>query len=110
MPNTATQTHEISTREDRNVSVDFRGMLDGAVTLDTLISIEEFASNDLILSSKQISSIELDILDDTVPIGQAVQFKVDATNADYQVTYLVDIHCITTDGQRLEGRIKVRVI
>ena len=112
MPDTARQIHTISTNEARNIAVSFVGKLDGTEVLTgspTVTEVDAGSPNALAITSKAVSTIELTINGATVPIGQAIQFKIDGSGATVGNTYLVDIVCDTDASQTIDGRIQITI-
>ena len=109
MADTAPQIPCISVDEIRNAAVSFVGKLDGAEVLTGTPTITEVTTTDLVLTNKQVSTIELVINDATVPIGQAVQFRIDASGAVSGDEYMVKIVVTTDASQTLTGFVRVEV-
>jgi hypothetical protein len=104
MTTTAPQVHAISTDEARNVSVDMSSMLDAGETITGAPSIE--CSADLTITNQQYNSAAIDINGEEVAAGHAVQFTVESAVPG---RYTVEILASTSEGQEIEGRIRLNV-
>jgi hypothetical protein len=102
----APQVHELSTSETRNVAVDMRGKLDGTEVCTGAPTITEVTTTDLTLTNKAVSTAELAINGDAVPIGQALQFTVASAATG---THYVDLVCGTNASQTVAGRVTISV-
>lgn len=106
---TADEIAEISTDEVRVVSVDFTGKLDSGELLSGTPTITADAGAGLTLTNKTVNSEAITVNGSACAIGQAVQFKADATSANAG-RWAVEIVCGTSEGQTLYGRVMVRVV
>ena len=109
MRSTTRQIHEITTDEVRLISVDMRGKLDSGEVLSGTPTVEADSGSGLVLSSKLVNSAAITVNSRDVSIGEAVQFKADATAA-VPGDWYVDITCGTDAGQTVAGRIKIAVV
>jgi uncharacterized membrane protein len=83
----ALQEYEVKKGTIANVSVDCRGWLDGEELLTGVPTVASTAG--LTFANQAVSVAELTINGQDVPIGKAVQFKVDTTSAtvgEYTIT------------------------
>lgn len=106
---TADDIAEISTDEVRIVSVDFTGKLDSGELLSGTPTITADAGAGLTLTNKAVNSEAITVNSVACAIGEAVQFKADATAANAG-RWAVEIVCGTDAGQTLYGRVMVRVV
>lgn len=106
MSNKSLQIHEISVTETRHVSVDMRSKLDGTELLTGTATVTEITTTALSITNVSISSAELSINGDTVPVAQALQFTVAASE---QGRYDVLVRCTTDAGQVIEGVLRLIV-
>lgn len=102
----APQEHALYPGEVRNVAIDFSGLLDDGETLSSVTQAEESTST-LVVSSEQINAAEVVINGASVPIGHAVQLRVDHNNAAAE-QYVVDIECLTSASQEVVGSVILR--
>ncbi len=108
MRSTAREIREITTDEVRVVSVSFLGKLDTGELLTGTPTVTAEAGAGLTLSNKTVNSEAVTINSVSHAIGQAVQFKVDATAAT-DGEWTIDITCATDNGQTVFGRVTVDV-
>lgn len=106
----APQIELITRKEARTVSVDCRGSLDGADIITSIVTVEETGTAHLGITDARISDAPLEINQETVPAGKAIQFKVDATGAsvkhkwEYEISLLFE----NTSGDRVEGGVRLK--
>ena len=110
MPVEAPQLHEVSTSEVCNVAIDFQGKLDSGELLTGTPTVTEVTTSHLTISNKQVSTVELTINCATVAIGEAVQFRVDASGATVGDTYEIHAICATDAGQTRDGVVKIIIV
>lgn len=95
--------------EVRNVAVSYANILDDGEILSGTPTIVEVTTPDLTLTDKIISTVKLTINGKSVPIAEAVQFKVAVglanTNYDIRITISTD----ATPAQTLITTIRLRV-
>ena len=96
--------------EERNIAIDLRGKLEVDELLIGTPTVEEITTSDLSLSNEAVSSSELTIEDDLVPVGQAVQFKVTGGVAGKRYKIRVTVNTNANPAQTLIENIKLRVI
>ena len=104
-----------SVSEVRNVSVDMRGALDSGELLSGTPTITEVSTTDLTLASKAVSVAPLTINGQTVPTGQAVQFKVSGgtiPSGKTSKTYAIKVQCATdsSPAQTVIRCIRLKVV
>ncbi len=94
--------------EVRNVAVSFAGKLDVGELLTGTPTIID-AATVLTLSNKAVSTAELTINGATVPIGEALQFKV--SGGVDGTTYSIELKCATdsTPAQTVETFVSLKV-
>lgn len=109
MRSLAREIREITTDEVRVVSVSFLGKLDSGELLTGTPTVTAAVGSGLTLSNKTVNSEAITINSVSHAIGQAVQFKADATAA-VPGDWYVDITCGTDAGQTVAGRIKIAVV
>ena len=107
----APEIHEMVTTETRIVSVSFTNKLNSGELLTGTPTVAEETSSDLVITNKAVNTAIVSINGIDVPIGQAVQFLVDAAAATANELYNVDILCSTdaSPAQVLNGEIRIRV-
>jgi len=103
----ATQLHRIGVGEVRNVAIDFTGVLDSGEVLTGTPTVVEETTSDLTITNKVVSTAVVVINHADVPIGEAVQFRVDATSAVLNRTYILLITCDTDAGQTVKARVRM---
>lgn len=108
------ETHEKAADEVRNVSVDFRGKLDGGelLTGTPTVTVTAFPSGDAgddepEFDNEVVSSDELTINGETVAAGEAVQFTVEGGVAGSRYWMVVQVD--TDAGQTLVARQRLNV-
>lgn len=105
MAGTAPQLHEMTTDESRNISVDLTSLLAAGETLTGAPTVQAPAG--MAVDNQQVNAAVIDINNTNVAIGKAVLFRVsDASKG----TYTLDVLCSTSDGQLVEGSIKLTVV
>src|SRR5262245_17545898 len=98
-----------SVDEGRNVAVDLCGKLDPDELLTSPLSVLEVTSADLVLSNRAISTVDLIIEEDTVPAGQAVQFRVAGGVRGKTYTIEIKVRTSSSPPQDLEENVKLKV-
>jgi len=106
MTSTAPQIQEMSASEVRHVAVDFSGKLDTGETLTGTPAVVEVTTTALTITNKAVSTGVLSINSVSVPIGEAIQFTVDAATTG---TYQIRITCGTSESQTVDGLITLSV-
>ena len=76
MGNIAPQRHEKCVSEVINVKVDMRSVLDTGELLSGTPTVAEVDDTDLTIQNNIVNTATLTINDDTVAVGEAVQFRV----------------------------------
>ena len=89
-------------------AVSFLGKLDAGELLTGTPTVTAAVGSGLTLSNKTVNSEAITINSVSHAIGQAVQFKVDATAATAG-EWAIDITCATDNGQTVFGRVTVDV-
>ena len=112
---TAPQIQAKTVSEIRNISVSFAGKLDTGELLSGTPVLEVYSPSvspeDMTLSNPIVNTSELTINGLTVPIGEAVQFKVTGgTTANSP--YTLQVSCTTDSNpvQTLYGRVILQII
>jgi hypothetical protein len=103
----APQIRTIFKGEVRNVAVDVSGKLDSGEKLTGTPTTSE-ATSTLSISGETVNTVALTVDGDSVPIGEAIQFIVDASSAVSGRTYIVDMTCGTTANQTVKGTVTLR--
>jgi len=106
MTSTAPQIQEMSASEVRHVAVDFSGKLDTGETLTGTPTVVEVTTTELTITNKAVSTGVLSINGVSVPIGEAIQFTVDAASSGF---YEILITCGTSESQTIDAKIYLRV-
>jgi len=109
MPSEAIPINEASPDEHRISSVDFSGKLDTGEVLTGSPTVTEVTTTDLVITNAQVSSAILVINGTSVPVGEAIQFKVDYAGATIRKKYIVKIVCGTDAGQTVAGQVYVDI-
>lgn len=110
MPEFAPQIHPISRREIRIVSVDCQGNLDSGETITGAPTVTEIGTSHLSITDVQVSTTALVINGATVPAGQAILFRVDATGLSVRHRWVYGIALLfdTSAGERVEGAVRLK--
>lgn len=101
MTTTTPRRHELIVGEIRLVSVDMRGKLDEGELLDGVPAIIEMDTTDLSISNQGVSTEELVINKLSVPIGQAIQFKVSGAVAGTKYRIKITVSTDSDPAQTL---------
>jgi hypothetical protein len=101
--------YPISDNQIRNVAIDFAGMLDEGETLSGTPQVEQVGASSLELTAAAVNTAIISINGRQVPVGEAVQFRVDATGVQPPATVRVDVIVNTTSGQVVDTRIALLV-
>jgi len=109
MPSEAMPINEASPDEHRISSVDFGGKLDSGELLTGSPTVTEVTTTDLVITNAQVSTGILTINGSSVPVGEAVQFKVDYASAEVRKKYIVKVVCGTDAGQTVAGQVYVDI-
>ena len=109
MPTDAQPINEASPDEHRISSVDFSGKLDTGEALTGSPTVTEVTTTDLAITNAKVNSAIIEINGRSVPIGEAVQFKVDYAGATVRNKYIVKIICATDAGQTVAGQVYVDI-
>lgn len=105
MAGTARQRYKITTEETRNISVDFKGLLDSGELLSGTPVVA--SDSNINLSNKQVNASQLVINNRTVQVGEAVSFTL--SNASEGKHY-IEVRCSTDAGQVVEGLVVVEAL
>lgn len=107
---TANQVQCKTASEVRNVAVSFSGKLDSGELLTGTPTVVEVTTSALTLDNKVVSTAILTINSVSVPVGEAVQFRVSGGTAG--ATYQIRINCDTdaSPAQTLYGDVILEVI
>jgi len=105
MPSVAPQVNQMSKNEKAIVSLSMMGKLADGELLTGSPTVSEVDTNHLNITNPQISTVELVINGETVPIGGAILITVDATGNDVVdgEKYEVLMVCATTLGNIRDG-------
>jgi len=89
----------------RTAYTSFAGQLNAGELLTGSVTVEEIGTSDLTISGEAVTTAEVDINGEEVPLGKAVQFSV--ADAQAGVTYKLKITVSTnaTPAQTLIGNI-----
>lgn len=112
MGNKAPQINEKTVSEDRNCSISFAGKLDSGELLTGTPVITDCGAPSpevLTFSNEAVNTAELTINGVTVPIGEAVQFKVIGGVANAKYTIKAQCGTDATPAQTLIGSVELRV-
>jgi hypothetical protein len=101
--------YPVSTNQVRNVAIDFAGMLDEGEKLTGTPQVEEVDGSSLGPITGVLNTSIVSINGRQVPVGEAVQFTVDATAVQAPATVRVDVIVDTTGGQVVDTRIALLV-
>lgn len=96
--------------EVRNIGIDCKGVLDTGELLSGTPSVAEQDSSHLSISSEQVSTEAKTINGRSVPTGEAVLCRVDASGAVKNRSYRLKISCVTTAGQTIAGFVTLKVV
>lgn len=100
----ASQTHQMTTDEVRNVSIDMSSILDGGELLSGTPVIE--CSDALTITGATRNSVAVTINGSSVAANKAIQFTVTPSVAGW---FLIDAKCGTDAGQTLEAELVLLV-
>lgn len=109
---TAKELHCVTTSEVRNLYVEFSDDLVGSDKLTGTPTIVEVTTSDLTLSNEVVTTATYQSAKgETVAIGAAVSFKVDASEASASTTYTIKITCATDNAvpETLHGEVQISV-
>ena len=106
---TAPQQQTAEASEVRNVAVDMRGRLDSGELLTGTPVVTEIGSSDLTFSNKAVNTVAKVIRGATVPIGQAVLFKITGFVAGANYRLKISIGTDAVPAQTLIEFIRIRV-
>ena len=107
----APQQQEKTVSEVRNVAVSFAGALDTGELLTGTPTVAEQTTSDLTFSNEAVSTAALTINDTSVPLGEAVQFKVTGgTVANSPYTIVISCATDSSPAQTLYGTIIMNVV
>ena len=102
--NTAPQTPVTAVGAVEVCSVSFVDALDSGELLTGAPTVTEVTTSDLTIANKGISTVELTINNQTVPIGMAVQFKITGqlvANSPYSIKIVV-----STDASPAQTKVR----
>lgn len=101
---TATQIHEATTAETRNISVDMSALLDTGETINGVPDVQ--CDSSITVTNQRYNSSAVTINDTSVAAGNAVQFTAQPSTSG---RYIIEIVFTTTGGQTIETRIILSV-
>lgn len=109
MTQTAPQIPTKTESETLNGAISFVNRLDSGELLTGTPAITEIGTSDLTITNNVVNTAQLIINNETVAIGQAVQYSISGGNAN--TTYILSVSCGTdaTPSQNLYGRIQIYV-
>lgn len=113
MSNKAPQINEMSVSEERIVSVSFSGKLSAGELLTgtpVVTDCDPQSPEHLTFSNQAVNVAALTINGESVPIGEAVQFKVTGVVANTKYTIKISCATTSTPAEALIGVITLRGI
>jgi len=112
MGNKAPQINEKTANEARNGAISFSGKLDSGELLTgtpTVVDCSPPSPETLVFTSIAVNTAILTINGESVPIGEAVQFKVTGGVAGIKYTIKATCGTDSTPAQTLIGSVTMRV-
>jgi hypothetical protein len=96
------QTPVISLGDIENFAIDYTDVLDSTETLTGTPTVVEQTTTDLTIASVAVNTSALTILDSSVSVGKAVQFKVSGQKVNTRYTLLVTVGTTSTPARTLK--------
>lgn len=95
------QLPTISVGDVEVFAIDYTDILDSTETLSSPTVVEQ-TTTDLTIASVAVNTSALTILDDSVSIGKAIQFKVSGQKVNTSYTMLVTVGTTSTPARTLK--------
>jgi hypothetical protein len=99
---TLPQMPVISVADVEVFAIDYTDVLDDAETITGTPTVAEQTTTDLTISNVSVNSVAMTILDKSVGIGKAVQFKVVNQKVNTTYTLLVTVGTTSTPARTLK--------
>lgn len=105
----APQVRTKTVSEVRLASVSFAARLDAGELLTGTVTVTEITTSDLTFTNSSVSTTALTIIGQTVPIGEAVQFKITGGTAGVKYVISINVATDSTPAQTLIEHVRLEI-